>query len=322
MKIDIICFTPQGYETAKRIKMDTGSIYCKFEDTPAGAAKYTGSISEWAKERFTSGRAMVFVGALGIAVRAIAPFVNDKLTDPPVVVIDDGAAFVIPLLSGHLGGANELAIRLSEKLGAIPVITTSTDVNSTFSPDLFAKSNNLRIRNREGIKKTAAKSLSDKIVTLSIKDFPPKEKVDIMISHNPQGEYRLLLSPKKYTLGLGMKRDTDPAKLEAFILENLSEMGLGTDEIYALCSIDIKEKEPALRAFSEKYRIPVITFEASILDRVPGEFSASEFVKEKTGTDNVCERSAMAAAGSAGHLTLRKKAKEGMTIAIACRGED
>lgn len=109
------------------------------------------SVSVWAGEQMAAHHALVFVGACGIAVRAIAPWITDKLHDSPVLVMDEQGQYVIPLLSGHVGGANELAVRLAEELGAVPVITTATDLHGSFAVDLFAKRNDLWIHNRRGL---------------------------------------------------------------------------------------------------------------------------------------------------------------------------
>lgn len=109
------------------------------------------SVSVWAGEQMAAHHALVFVGACGIAVRAIAPWITDKLHDSPVLVMDEQGQYVIPLLSGHVGGANELAVRLAGELGAVPVITTATDLHGSFAVDLFAKRNDLWIHNREGL---------------------------------------------------------------------------------------------------------------------------------------------------------------------------
>ena len=97
------------------------------------------SLSDWTRQQFAEKNAIVVIGACGIAVRMIASFVSDKLSDSPVVVADEAGTFVIPLLSGHMGGANELAEQIARQIGGIPVITTATDVNHYFSVGFVCK---------------------------------------------------------------------------------------------------------------------------------------------------------------------------------------
>ena len=110
------------------------------------------SIGEWTEKQMGKNHGLLFIGACGIAVRAIAPQLVDKLQDSPVLVMDEQGRFVIPLLCGHVGGANELARLLSQVSGACPVITTATDIWKKFAVDLIAKKNHLYIENKEGRK--------------------------------------------------------------------------------------------------------------------------------------------------------------------------
>ena len=118
---------------------------------------------------------------------------------------------------------------------------------------------------------------------------------------------------------MGCKRDTDSAKLDAFLKKILEEQGLVIEQIAALASIDVKKEERCLLEFSEKYRVPFRTYTAQELQAVPGEFHSSEFVKAQVGVDNVCERAALKAAGTGGWILLGKQAQDGMTAAIAKR---
>ena len=127
-----------------------------------------GSIADWAKEQFGEHRAVVFIGAVGIAVRAIAGCVESKLTDSPVIVIDEQGNYVIPLLSGHVGGANELAVWIADLIGAVPVITTATDLEHRFAVDVFAKKNQMVICNKDGIAKVTAKVLEGKPLRMAV----------------------------------------------------------------------------------------------------------------------------------------------------------
>ena len=119
---------------------------------------------------FSSMDALVFVGACGIAVREIAPYVKSKKTDPAVVCIDEAGRCVIPLLSGHIGGANALAVKLAEKLGATAVVTTATDVRGKFSVDAWAAQHGCAISDMALAKVVSAAILEEDIPLCS--QFP------------------------------------------------------------------------------------------------------------------------------------------------------
>ena len=167
MKIGMICFTARGAGICRllcRRFRDTGTEstgyvprrFWKPEWEAEGILPQDRSLSEWTGSMFGQKRALVFIGAAGIAVRAIAPYVRDKMTDPPVVAADEAGHFCIPLLSGHVGGANELAERMADWLQGIPVITTATDVNGVFAVDVFAVRSGLCITDRKEAKEISA----------------------------------------------------------------------------------------------------------------------------------------------------------------------
>ena len=328
MKKKAICFTRGGKQIIERInqkyleqgaepmeaylssdKVEPGEGFCKVE----------GPLGAWTAEHFHPGNGLLFIGAVGIAVRALAGLPKDKLSDCPVVVMDDTAQFVIPILSGHAGGANGWAVEIAAMLGAVPVITTSTDRNEAFSVDTFAMERRLTITEKEGIRKVSVKALEEKKVTLSIKNYPPKQPVDLIIADKTDAECTLLLKPKPYTVGVGMKKNKDAGEAEAFLLDTLKDLEIPVSDVYALCTIDIKEDEPALLVMRDKYRIPVFSFDRELLEKAEGDFTASEFVREQVGVDNVCERAAVLGAGPGAELILRKQARDGMTIAVAKR---
>ena len=142
---------------------------------------------------------------------------------------------MIPILSGHVGGANELAVSLAEKIGAKPVITTATDIHNQFAIDMFAKKNGLTIVNKDGIAKVSSKVLSGKHITMSIEqghfekngklpreielvEYPPLQKVDVVISsENKEFDTMLLLGPKEYAGGIGCKKGKEADKIEGSI---------------------------------------------------------------------------------------------------------
>lgn len=324
MKIRIISFTERGYELSRRLREvmtahDAELIFKGSRGGPETAASGL-NLSEICRLSFEDGTALVFIGAAGIAVRSIAPFVRDKLQDPPVLVMDEAGRFVIPVLSGHVGGANELAAEIGELTGAEPVITTATDVNETFAVDLFAKENGLTITDRSGIARVSSSALAGRPVTLSIRDYPPAAPVDVLITDEVMpGTAQLTLCPKKYAVGIGCRRGKSYEELREFAERILAENGISLKDAGCIATIDIKKDEEGLRQLSQAWKMPFITYEAAVLAKVQGEFSSSEAVLERVGVGNVCERAAVLAAGPGADLILRKTAENGMTIAIAER---
>mgnify|MGYP001090820742 CR=1 FL=1 len=121
-------------------------------------------LADWAAEQFAHADALIFVGAVGIAVRAIAPHCRSKAVDPAVVVLDECGRFAVPILSGHMGGANDLARALAAVCGAVPVITTATDANGVFAVDAWARHQNCAVLEPERIKKVSGALLAGRTV--------------------------------------------------------------------------------------------------------------------------------------------------------------
>lgn len=355
MLIRIIAFSKNGIEIIKKIgknckadidvhafaKCDDKALTereISSEDASLCHVDKVDNLLDWVEEGFKNKAVIVFVGAMGIAVRSIAPFLKDKLTDSPVIVIDDAGRFVISILSGHVGGANKIADYLSELLDATNVVTTSTDVNSAFSVDTYAMENNLSIVNRDKIKKVSVKALEGKPVVIAVKKYPC-ENPDVIIEADSNTELinedlpvatvmpsayeeidALIIREKKYVLGIGLKKNKDFESVEALCLEVLKNNGLSFSDIYAVSSIDVKIDEEAIKRLSYKYNLPRIFWDKDMLNSVKGEFTASEFVKDTVGVDNVCERAALLTAGKNGKLIVKKAARDGVTVAIAMLG--
>lgn len=344
MKLCIISFTENGILLSQKIaKLSDGTECTLYSKCSACHGKEYGvrfvdqRIGEWAEEQFHEKNAMLFIGACGIAVRAIAPYITDKLHDSPVLVMDEKGKYVIPVLSGHAGGANELAVRLAKKINAEPVITTATDLNRKFAVDLFAIKNGLIITNKDGIAKVSSKVLSGEKITMSVEqghlekdcvipkgieltDYPPLQKADVVITSEKKSfDSAIILKPKEYVIGIGCKKGKERQKIEAFILKHLEKKGISLNQVWAAASIDVKKNEPGLVEWSRQTGIPFITYTSEELQNTPGDFQGSEFVKRHVGVDNVCERAALKLSGQEGRLIYEKYAEDGMTIAIAKR---
>ena len=167
-----ICFTAQGKETATRLlEKLSQQMEEAFDFLDYTGSEHSKPLKQVVKEAFQEKEAILFVGAAGIAVRLIAPWVQDKLKDPAVLVIDEQGRYAIPILSGHVGGCNELAEAAAQILGAEPVITTATDLRQAFAVDVFAAENELVISDRELAKQISAAELrGEKIGFFS--DYP------------------------------------------------------------------------------------------------------------------------------------------------------
>lgn len=192
MKVSIISFTIKGIELSLKIKKafsgETEEELCLYTKcshaekslterkltekdlVESGLSYVEQPLTEWTGEQMKKRRSLLFIGACGIAVRAIAPFLTDKLNDVPVLVMDEQGCFVIPVLAGHVGGANELAVSLAERMGSTPVITTATDLNHCFAVDLFARRNALHIVNKDGIAKVSSRILAGEEVTMAVEE--------------------------------------------------------------------------------------------------------------------------------------------------------
>lgn len=320
--IKIIAFTNKGLETARRLKSFLDAvIYVKSKQLEGADFIIADSINSLVEEAFLNKEAIIFISALGIAVRYIAPFVTDKFTDSPVLVMDDNGSFVIPVLSGHVGSASNIAEAISKNTDAIFVATSSTDVNGAFSVDTFARENNLKIVNRDKIKAVSSKAIEGKPISLVIKNYPDDiDNADVIITDDLiDNPYGIVLAPKKYLVGIGLKKDKDLLSLENALFKVLGDNNIDIADVYAVASIDLKANEPGLKALSLKYRLPLIFYTKEMLNAVSGDFSDSDFVKETVGTGNVCERAVALLAGDSNKIIIKKQALNGVTIAVAVR---
>lgn len=288
------------------------------------------TLANWTAAQFAQSDALVFVGAVGIAVRAIAPHCRSKATDPAVVVLDECGRFAIPLLSGHLGGANDLARRLAKACGAVPVITTATDANGVFAVDEWAKHQHCLVAEPARIKKVSGALLAGRTVRFAsdwpIQGTPPAGvepagdavPASFALTITPTMTPNALhIIPRIAVLGIGCKRGTPADKLADAFAAFCAETKLAPQSIAAAASIDLKKDELGLAEFGQKQGWPVTFYTADELRAAPGQFAHSDFVQSITGVDNVCERAAVLTAG--GPVWAHKWARDGVTFAVALR---
>lgn len=320
MKLAYLAFSEKGYELAARLAGELGG-----EAFRSGQPQ---SLAEWTEEHFRKEEGLVFVGAAGIAVRAISPFVADKTTDPAVVVIDEKALNVVPILSGHLGGANDLARRIAGVTGAGCVITTATDINGVFAVDEWAKRQGCRLLEKDRIVKVSGALLAGGEVTVksrwNIEGEAPEgvavtdaDEADITLDAFSKNSDTLHIVPPVCVLGIGCRKGTPKEAMELLLEKLVKETGLLVESVCGAASIDLKKDEEGLLEFCADRGWDIDFYSSDELAEIPGEFSASEMVKSVTGVDNVCERSAVLKAG--GPIAVRKFAEGGVTMAVAIR---
>lgn len=331
MRAAVFSVTRRGAELSKRIANafpDGWNVtrFC-FERYPADGAEPFANLAQKTAEVFPECGAVVFVCACGIAVRAVAPLIKSKQTDPAVVVLDDCGKFAVSLLSGHLGGANRMTEIIAEAVGAQPVITTATDAGGRFSPDCFAAANRLIFKDFSAAKELASAVLRGEKIGL-ISDIEcvniPSDvvradsgKYGICISRDMSAKpfgITLNMAPKNIVLGVGSKKGAEFSALTSLVRQNLTEMQL--TRVCEVATIDRKANEPCILRLCQELKVPLKIYTAEQLAEVKGSFSMSEFVQSTVGVDNVCERSASVGGNT---LIIRKQAGCGVTLAAAER---
>ncbi len=333
MKVGIIAFTTNGCRTAKAVAEafpeDEVDLFAKSTSDELDLKHVDCSMRQWTKAAFETYDAIVFVGAIGIAVREIAPFVKSKDVDPAVISVDEKGRFSVPVLAGHIGGANALAVRIAGTTGALPVVTTATDINGKIAIDSFAVNNNLTIVSLKAAKSVAARILAGDPVGL-VCEVPIRGEAPPELNgpaDSPTGVYigvggkkpfadTLQLVPRDLVLGIGCRRGTPQADIEDMVAKALKEAGVCMERVRAAASIDLKKDEQGLLTFASDHRIPITFYTSEELNALEGEFSKSNFVQSVTAVDCVCERSAVKVSRN-GRIILRKFAGNGVTVAIA-----
>ena len=327
MKIAIISVSKKGRELAFDLKdkldLDSTIIKCDL---------YYKNVKKCFPILFYEYDAIIAVMASGILIRSIAPLVESKVTDPAVINLDDNGKFVISALSGHLGGANELAGKVAGLIDATPVITTSTD-------DVLAKDLYLSIDNTKEILHFNKAILEGREISLTVNpdmnfdylfdylnnvtleinvsiEYSPKVDTDEI--HVSFDEHELTLKERKIVVGIGCRRGKECRFIYDGLKKSLNDLKISHSRVNLLASAEIKKDEKGILELSEKLNIPVEFVEIDKLKLFESsDVSKSEFVYSKFGIYGVCEPSALIMAGFDSELIYKKTSYDGVTIAVA-----
>lgn len=317
MKLACIAFTADGLKIAEQLKLSQDLLVDVFDKH---------CYKEQLDNIFKHYKGVVFIGAVGIAVRLCAPYLIHKTLDPAIVVIDDLGRFAISLVSGHLGGANELAHKLSEILKCQPIITTASDGRNIEAIDMFAKRNDLSIESMAEAKKITAMMLEGKRIKLdselklklyyqNLKDID-YEGVIFVTSRLNLGDEKpcCILRPKNLNIGIGCRRGKHRDEILRAIEEVFKLNSLSLNSIKAIATVEVKSDEEGIIEACKKLECKMSIFSREEIRKVQDKFLASAFVNSNIGVTSVCEPCAYLAGGE---IIVSKTAINGITIAVA-----
>lgn len=326
MKIAYYCLTPTGERLAKQMQTAFGGVLRKKES-------FTDAILAM---DFQSKDVMVFIMAVGIVVRKISPLLRSKLTDPAVIVLGQDGKYVISLLSGHIGGANEMTNTIAALLQAEPVITTATDLQRQVAFDVVAVKNHLVIENPDMVKTVSSALLAGECVQLqsdlSVLHADKYSQIvwtesqkttckvvisDRLFSEEKNAKPTLYLRPVDLVIGVGCKKEIPFVHLESCFLFFLQTYGYAISSVKAIATIKRKQAEAAILQLCETYQIPLQIISDEAICNCQYPFEASDFVKQVTGLPAVAE-SCSYLASECGTVLTGKVKYSGVTLA-ACR---
>lgn len=324
MKTCVLALTAEGKQLAR----------CIAEALP-GCRLHTvdGRVADAVREVWTEFGGIICVMAAGIVVRSIAPLLADKTTDPCVVVIDQKGQHAISLLSGHLGGGNDLACRVAAITGGCPVITTASDVMSRTALDLWAKRHNLHITDRSRLTEKSAMLVNGAVLrvysNLPLMGLPADfaacssaDEADLVITSNKFMTLSgLWCIPEILYVGVGCNRGTPAADIEQSFAELCEQHGIARQGVAGVATIDIKHDEHGILRFAQNHGVEPCFFAREVLNSV-ADVSFSEAAMKAVGVQGVAEPAALLAAradGSEAELIVRKMKWKDVTLAVAER---
>lgn len=339
-KTIVFALTERGLPLAEKIARSFGTV-----DVFEPRALVSGGLKKEVSRAFKDAGALIFISAVGIAVRCVAPLLKGKHTDPAVVVVDERGKFAISLLSGHMGGANALAEKVAKATGAAPVITTATDIWGLPSVEDLAKRFSLVIEDPKKIKAVNSAILAHgkvfviddsprrraevtkmfKGVFTCRKTFPESlglkdacVLVSSMVEAIPSScaKRTLVLRPRDIAVGVGCGKGVSKALIKKALIEAFAQAGLSALSVKNFATIDIKKNEKGLKALAMELDAPIETYGAKELNRVKCPSKPSSAVMKATGAYAVAEPAALISSG-AKRLCLKKTKIGHVTIAAA-----
>jgi cobalt-precorrin 5A hydrolase len=337
--IKILALTPNGAALARRLGRKLPGSHCWLPQNQAGEPGDLAfsRLSEVFREAFERGDNLVCIMAAGIVVRGIAPYLKGKATDPAVVVVDEAGQFAISLLSGHLGGANDLARLVAQVLGCTPVVTTATDVQGLPALDSLAVAHGLIIENLPEVRAIHMALLAGRPVRVvdphgylagAIAEYPalftPEPDLERALAasgptvyvgfrERPWPPAWLKLRPRNLVAGMGCHKGTPAEELVEFIKQIFQQEGLSLLSLKALATIEAKKEEPGLQKAARSLGVEFLWFTTKELETIVVP-NPSLQVARHMKVSSVSEAAALKAGGV--ELIIPKRKGANATLAV------
>ena len=353
--IAVVAITRRGVETALKIKeaLDNAglnsTVYAPKKYNQNGVVPLDKKLADFIKDTYSTVDALVAVMATGIVIRAVAPLLESKLTDPAVVGVDATGKFVISLLSGHYGGANELSRTIAKGIGGTAVITTASDVTGKQSVDELAKTLHLSIQNPDSLVAVNSAIVNgDRLVLVLTGDAKiPVEAVSgyeikkaengvkalevindydagVIITRQPLSIDKFvkpftILKTKTLVVGLGARKDSSVDSIVEAVNLALEQVHVQLASVNSFATVDIKRSSKPMVDAVKQFGAPLEFLSVDALRSLNHKDLSpdSAMVQEKIGVGGVCERAALLVAGKNSKLILKKTKLNGVTVAVA-----
>jgi len=322
LKPVVICLSRSGEPVAHRVAKLLGSQVHGREGRVDTADAFFANALDHVRMLFAAGTPVVGVCAAGILIRAVAPILADKTSEPPVVAVSDDGGVVVPLLGGHRG-ANRLAAQIADGILATAAVTTAGDV--ALGVALDAPPVGYRLANAVDAKPVMARLLAGEGTRLTGEALfdlgdNPNGGVELCVTEKPceGSQTRLVYHPQRFALGVGCARNADPEELWTLVQEGLEKAGIAKGAVACVASLDLKGDEPAVISVARRLDVPLRLFTADELESQADRLAnPSEVVFDEVGCHGVSEGAALAAAGPKAALALEKSKTANATCALA-----
>jgi cobalt-precorrin 5A hydrolase len=355
MKLAVIAITKHGVEHARSLKAALPGaefwVSAKQKDLAPDADGTFETIKDFTQGAWDKYDGLIYHVSLGAVIRTIAPFLKGKDVDPAVVTVDDGKRFAISVLSGHVGGANELTEKVAAALGATPVVTTASDARATIPVDILGRELGWVLENKDFVTPVSAAVVNEKPIAFvqecgeknwwtRPQPLPKNIQIFKSIAEAKASKFEawlvvsdratealkaelgeawnmsVIYRPKTLCLGMGCDQGTDLAETQGLLEAGLAEAGLAAKSLKSLSSIDLKANEEALHQLAQHFGLELKFYTRDELNAKGVQSEANPVVEKYTGAVGVCEPSAMLSAGTDTLLVPKRKSKRA-TLAIA-----